>query len=143
MASLAKSSEDEAKDVGIRAKWWNAVSSLYNIVTFSFINPLLEKGAANELDENSAMDSNPLNETIEDLTTEFYRIYNRQEKDSNNSEKTHLMNAVMRTLIKQHAYLLLRHFMLTIGLLIGRLIGPLSLRWFLIWLSDYKEGNAE
>eukprot|EP00210_Caulerpa_lentillifera_P001049 g1012.t1 len=143
MASLAKSGEDETKGVRRKAKFWNAVSSIYNTVTFSFINPLLKKGAANELDENSAVDSNPLNETIEDLTTEFYRIYNRQEKETNNSEKTHLMNPVMRTLIKQHAYLLLRHFMLTIGLLIGRLIGPLSLRWFLIWLSDYKEGNAE
>lgn len=53
------------------------------------------------------------------------------------------MNPVLRALIKQHAGLLLTHFLLTFGAMCFRLLGPLSIRWFLMWLSDYKDGDAK
>lgn len=53
------------------------------------------------------------------------------------------MNLVLRALIKQHAYSLLMQFLLTIGSMCSRLLGPLSIRWFLMWLRDYNNGEAE
>eukprot|EP00210_Caulerpa_lentillifera_P006269 g5988.t1 len=143
MTNIDNVLRDETKTVGIWTKFRNAISSLYSSLTFSFVNPLLEKGAANELDETSAMDVHPLTENIKDLTTEFYRIYNNLKTDSAKFTKPVIMNPVMHTLIKQHASSFLMQFVLTVGMLCSRLLGPLAIRFFLIWLSNYKKGDAE
>lgn len=44
-------------------------------ITFSFVIPLLAKGAARDLDKYSAMEVNPVNETIEELEEQFVRIW--------------------------------------------------------------------
>lgn len=67
-------SKDSTKASKIRTRLWNFFLSLYSLLTFSFINPLLKQGAANELDEYSAITVNPFNETIEGLQTEFDQI---------------------------------------------------------------------
>lgn len=53
------------------------------------------------------------------------------------------MNPVLYALIKQHSRMLLAHFSLTISTMVARLLGPLGIRWFLIWLREYKDGKAE
>lgn len=77
MTSVEGRSQGRTKTPEIQTRIWNFASSLYNAITFSFVNPLLKKGSANELDEYSATTTNPLTETIGDLQTEFFRIYNR------------------------------------------------------------------
>eukprot|EP00210_Caulerpa_lentillifera_P007448 g7118.t1 len=143
MTSLEKASLDETKTCGIRTRLWNAVSSLYNLFTFSFVNPLLKKGSANQLDEHSAVTVNPLTESIEELTNKFYQIFNKLEEDANGTKKTYLMNPVLYSLIKQHACLLCTQFVLSALLVCSRLLSPLTIRWFLIWLDDYKDGEAD
>jgi len=85
MTSVEGKSQDTTKTPGIQTRVWNFVSSLYNALTFSFVNPLLKKGSANGLDEYSATTTNPLTETIGDLQTEFFRIYNEIRKVRNHS----------------------------------------------------------
>lgn len=75
MTNVEMKSRDLLKTSEILTRLWSLFSSLYSSLTFSFINPLLKDGAANELDEYSAITVNPLNETIEDMQTEFDQIY--------------------------------------------------------------------
>eukprot|EP00210_Caulerpa_lentillifera_P007445 g7115.t1 len=135
--------QDRDNAVGKLQRVWEAVMAFYSSITFSYVNPLLEKGAANELDENSAASINPLTESIEELTMKFYQIFNKLENDADNCKKTPSTNPVIWTLIRQHTSLILTQFVLLTGALCSRLLGPLSIRWFLVWLGEYKDQKEE
>lgn len=85
MTSVEDTPRDTTKTLETRTRLRGFVLSLYNTLTFSFMNPLLKKGFANELDEYSATTVNPLTEAIGDLQTEFFRIYTRFRKVRNRS----------------------------------------------------------
>jgi len=60
-----------------RTKSSSFISSMYKSMTFSFVIPLLAKGAVGELNEYSAMSINPINETVGELTDQFTQTYAR------------------------------------------------------------------
>eukprot|EP00210_Caulerpa_lentillifera_P008933 g8524.t1 len=117
------------------------ISLLYSRLSFSFVNPLLKKGAANDLDEDSATLVNPVNESIKELTEVFTQKYTKL-KDLYDAKKSYFINRVLRVLIPQHGVLLLMQFLLAVLWSGTRLLGSLSLRWFLIWLNDDKDRDA-
>lgn len=62
---------------GTRATISSFVSSIYQSISLSFIRPLLRQGAANDLEEYSAISVNPIKESVEELTNKFSQIYNK------------------------------------------------------------------
>eukprot|EP00210_Caulerpa_lentillifera_P006263 g5982.t1 len=120
----------------------NLISSAYIWLSLSFVNPLLKKGARNELDEFSAISVNPVKKSIGVLTNEFSRIY-AELRNADHSKRPLVTSDVVYALMRQHAFLLLVQFLLAIMWSCARLLGSLSVRWFLIWLNDYQDGEAK
>eukprot|EP00210_Caulerpa_lentillifera_P008112 g7746.t1 len=118
------------------------ISSIYKLISLSFVSPLLKKGAENDLDEFSAFSANPLKQTVCELTDEFNSVYSRL-KDLYDSEKSTVTDAVLCALLRQHAFALCMHLLLTALWSGSRLLGSFSIRWFLMWLSNYKAGDAK
>lgn len=53
------------------------LASVYTQITFSFVNPLLAKGTAGKIDEDSAFDVHPQKRAIHNSTAAFNEIYTK------------------------------------------------------------------
>lgn len=110
-------------------------ASLFARLTYTFVNPLIRLGAAGKIREDTGPRFLPSSDTAETLSEQFDEQFDEQ--------KTRHGSSVLRTLLRVHRYLFVRHLLLASLETAVRISQPIFLRYLLIWFSyDASDATA-
>lgn len=98
-------------------------ANIFSRLTYTFVNPLIRLGAAGKIREDTGPRFLPSSDTAETLSGQF------------DEQRARQRSSVLRTLLRVHRYLFIRHLLLASLETAARIAQPIFLRYLLDWFS--------